>query len=166
MKENMENKKYELVEDDFIIHEGRKLYRIRALKKIDTRKTLIFKGDIGGYIESYHNLSQEGECWIFPDAKVYGNARVKGDVKLYIGVKVYGNARIEDCASIASGAEIFDNAIVKDFAIVRGDAKIYGNASIEDCAIVEVGSEIYGNASIFSSDQCICSGKYCDNVRV
>jgi hypothetical protein len=56
----MENKKYELVEDDFIIHNGRKLYRIKALKKL--KKSHVFgsfivqKGEIGGYVEGYHNL--------------------------------------------------------------------------------------------------------------
>jgi hypothetical protein len=64
--------KYELVKDDFILHEGKKLYRIKALRDIDLFGDYkIFKGQLGGYIEGYHNLSQEGNCWVFSPAKIY-----------------------------------------------------------------------------------------------
>jgi len=58
--------KYEILKDDFIEFDGRKLYRIKALK--DFRN--VEKGEIGGYIESKRNLSHEGDAW------VSGNARV------------------------------------------------------------------------------------------
>jgi len=41
------------------------LYRIRALKDFGDVK----KGDIGGYIQSKSNLSQEGNVWIYDAAK-------------------------------------------------------------------------------------------------
>ena len=63
------NKKYELT-DETIIYNGRKLYRIRALKDFANIK----KGDLGGYIESEYNLSQNGNGWIYDNAKVYDHA--------------------------------------------------------------------------------------------
>lgn len=51
------------------------LYRIRALRSFGTVKA----GDIGGYIQSEANLSQEGRCWIHGDSKVYLHGRVEGD---------------------------------------------------------------------------------------
>ena len=57
--------KYELIkEEDF--------YRIKALKDFGDVK----KGDIGGLIEAEKNLSQEGNAWVYEDARVSGNARV------------------------------------------------------------------------------------------
>ena len=38
-------------------------------------------GDIGGWIESEKNLSQNGDAWVRGDAWVYGDARVYGDAK-------------------------------------------------------------------------------------
>ena len=48
--------KYEILEDEFIELNGRKLYRIKALKNF----CHIEKGEVGGYIESEQNLSQKG----------------------------------------------------------------------------------------------------------
>jgi hypothetical protein len=64
--------KYEILKDEFIEFDDRKLYRIKALK--DFR--YVRKGTVGGYIEYEQNLSQEGYAWVSDDARVYGNARV------------------------------------------------------------------------------------------
>ena len=61
------DKKYELIPSDM---EG--LFRIKALKDFSNVK----KGDIGGYVESEKNLSQDGNCWIYDNAVVMGNAKV------------------------------------------------------------------------------------------
>ena len=50
--------KYEILKDDFIEFDDRKLYRIRALKDFHNVK----EGEAGGYIESEQNLSQEGDA--------------------------------------------------------------------------------------------------------
>ncbi|HEZ5295884.1 TPA: hypothetical protein WIX58_001203, partial [Neisseria meningitidis] len=70
--------KYEILKDEFIEFDGRKLYRIKALKDFHNVK----EGKFGGYIESERNLSHEGDAWVSGDAWVYGDARV------------YGNARV------------------------------------------------------------------------
>jgi len=67
--------KYEILKDEFIEFDGRKLYRIKALKDFHNVK----KGKVGGYIESEQNLSQEGNTWVYGNARVYGNACVSGD---------------------------------------------------------------------------------------
>ena len=55
----MENKKYELLEDDAIVREGRKLYRIQALRNV---RIGVKTGAVGGYVEKEANLSHEGAC--------------------------------------------------------------------------------------------------------
>ena len=70
--------KYEMLYDDKIEMGGHTLYRIRALKDFFGAKA----GDLGGYIEGESNLSHEGTCW------VYDNARVCGDACVYDNAKI------------------------------------------------------------------------------
>ena len=74
----MEEKKYKLT-GETIEHDGHTLHRIKALKDFLTVK----KGDLGGWIENEYNLSQESDCWVFNEAKVYGNARISRDSYIY-----------------------------------------------------------------------------------
>lgn len=62
-------KKYELTTNT-IEHMGRTLYQIKALMNFG----IIREGDLGGYIESEKNLSQEGNAWVSNDAWVSRNA--------------------------------------------------------------------------------------------
>ena len=71
----METKKYKIRKDLSYAFDGHELYRVEALKDFGNVK----KGSVGGFIEKEENLSQEGTCWIFLDAKVYDNAKVFGN---------------------------------------------------------------------------------------
>lgn len=107
------------------------LYRIEALRDFG----LIKAGDKGGFVQSYHNLSQEGNCWIhdeakvFGRAKVYGNAFVKGNAFVFDDAKVYGNASVNGDATVYDKAEVF------------GVARVYGNAFVKGDAIIETGRD-------------------------
>ena len=70
-------KKYKLTEES-INYCSKILYRIEALKDFDDVK----KGDMGGYVQSEDNLSQEGNCWVFGNAWVYDNAVVCGNAEI------------------------------------------------------------------------------------
>lgn len=74
-------KKYKLT-DEAIKYNCVTLYRIEALRNFGSIKA----GDKGGFVQSYHNLSQEGDCWIHGEAKVFGNAKV------YENAQVFGSA--------------------------------------------------------------------------
>ena len=65
---------------------GTTLYQIKAEMSFGN----ISKGDLGGYIEKKENLSEEGNAWVYDDARVYGNARVYGDAWVYGDALVYG----------------------------------------------------------------------------
>lgn len=132
----MRRRKYKLVKRDFIIHEGRKLYRIKALKTIGMFSDVL-KGDLGGYVEGYHNLSQQGHSWIFHNAKVYENARVKD------------NALVGGEAEISGNAEVKDNATVGDNTKVYGNAKICGGAQVISNAVVFGNAKVTGNSNLF-----------------
>jgi hypothetical protein len=72
--------KYEL------IPEG-DMFRLKALRDFGN----VQKGDLGGLVKGEHNLSHEGHCW------VYGNARVSGNAGVYGDARVYGDADVTQC---------------------------------------------------------------------
>ena len=66
------------------------MFRIKALQDFGNIK----KGDLGGLIEKEINLSQEGDCWVSRNAKVFGNAVLHGNAKVFGTAEVFGNAII------------------------------------------------------------------------
>ena len=97
---------------------GITLYQIKAEKDFSDFN----KGDLGGWIEKEDNLSQEGNCWVHGNARVYEDARVSGDARVYGNAQVYGDARV------SGDARVYGNAQVYEDARVSGDARVYGNA--------------------------------------
>src|SRR5260363_4874 len=112
------SKKYELLKEDCIEHDGRTLYRIRALRDFEYVGT----GQLGGYIEKEENLSHEGEAWVYGNARVYDNAWVFGNARVYDNAQISGEAWVSDNARVFGNVRVFDNARVS------GDARIDSNS--------------------------------------
>ena len=68
-------KKYELTSETKVIN-GVKLHQIKALNSFGNIK----EGDLGGWIESEKNLSQDGNAKVYDNAKVGENAEVSGTI--------------------------------------------------------------------------------------
>ena len=149
------DKKYKLTQEniDFL---GRTLYRIEALKDFDKVK----KGDMGGYVESEKNLSQEGNCWIYDNAVVFDSAYVCGDAKVCDNAQVFGDARVYDNARVFGNAEVWNNALVDDNALVYDNAKVFGNAQVYSDA------QIFGNAEVADYVEIGDNAIICDNAQV
>ena len=178
----MTTKKYELVKSDSIFLNDKTLYRIRALKDFDTNigkfiVKKVKKNDLGGYVESKKNLSQEGTCWIQDNAKVYDNAKILNDAQVFGNAKVHGDSSIFGDAVVCDNAEVFDNAGIYENAkifgdsIVFGNAKVHGDSSIFGDAVVCNKTEIFGDVEVsgnaivsgiakIGSNQKIKSGEY------
>ena len=139
-------KKYELLNDDFIKFNGRKLYRIRALRSFRNVK----KGDLGGYIEKENNLSHADNAWVYDDARVSDNARVYDDAWVSNNAQVFGNARVYDDVWVSSNARVSDNAHIFGYARVSGNSEISGNTRISNNA------RVYGNANIINNNDYCC----------
>lgn len=70
------------------------VYRIRALEDIENENDFqldVKKGDLGGWVSGYHNLSQQGNCWIYDNSIVMDNARVEDDAIVYGNSTMIGN---------------------------------------------------------------------------
>lgn len=155
--------KYELT-DETCRQYGRTLHRIRALRDIPRHG--VQAGDLGGWVASESNLSQNGEAWIGGNARVggnvrisgnvwigsnvriSGNARIGGDARVYGNVRIGGDVRVGGGALIYGNARISDNAWIDDNVRVRGDARVGGDALIYGNARVGGYSQIYGNARV------------------
>ncbi len=144
-----ESKKYELV-DASDSSSVKKLYRIKALRDFHNVK----KGDLGGYVESEHNLSHSGTCWIYEEAHVVGNA------------KVYEDARIRDKAWIYDDAEVYGTATVRNQACVFGHGKVYDNADVSDHANVYQGAKVFKEARVFGRAKLRFNMKATKNITV
>lgn len=140
----METKKYKIRKDLSYTFDGHKLYRVEALKDFGNVK----KGSIGGFIEKEDNLSQEDNCWIFLDGKVYDNA------------KVFGNAVIDGFAQVCDNSVVFGNAQVRGYSKVKDNARVFNNARMEGCSIVKDNAQVYGNSLLLDNAQV------CDNANL
>lgn len=126
-------RKYELT-DKTINYDGHILHRIKALRDFGDVKA----GDLGGYIESYSNLSHSGECWVYNQAKVYSHASVRNDAELHNCAEAKDYAIIEDKASLWDKAIVYDYACVVGNSVVSDDAKIYSLAVIKNCTVKDI----------------------------
>ena len=126
-------KKYELTSETKVIN-GLELHRIKALKSFGN----INKGELGGWIESEKNLSQDGDSWVYDNAKVYENARVFDNAKVYNNAWVRGNATVSGDATVEDNATVGEDATVEENAWVRGNARVGGDATVggdADCIV-------------------------------
>lgn len=140
----MKTKKYKIRKDLSYTFDGHKLYRVEALKDFGDVK----KGSIGGFIENEKNLSQEGNCWIYLDAKVYDNA------------KVFGNSVIDGHAQVCDNAMVFEKAQVRGHSKIKDNARVFNNARIEHNSIVKDNAQVYGNSLLLENAQV------CDNANL
>lgn len=138
----MEQKKYEITD---ISHPSNpKWHRIRSL--VDLCDDVV-KGTLGGYVESYENLSQEGDSWVGMDAVACEDAYVSDD------------AILTDCAIAKGSSYIGKNALVAGHAVVQDYANITAGL-ITDTACV------CGYATIWSEEQRLCAPVIRGNARI
>lgn len=153
-KEN--TKKFELVENLTLYHNGGLLYRIRALKNFGDVK----KGDIGGWVESEKNLSQKGLCWIYDDAKVSAKARVSENARVMDLAVVDSNARVYGTAGVC------DLSHVTDYATVRGNSIVRDKSCVMEFGLVDDHAFLYDRATVSGRAQVVGFARVCDDSRV
>lgn len=142
-------KKYKLTKKT-IIHNGIKLFQIKALKTFGNVK----KNDLGGYIEKMSNLSQCGDAWVYGDAQVYEDAQVFGDAQVYGNARVYGDAQVYENAWVFGNARVYGNVRVSVNAQVSGNTWVFGNVWVSGNARVYRNAQVSGGAEV-SGNACI-----------
>ena len=136
-------KKYELTSETKVI-DGVELHRIKALASFGNIK----KGELGGWIESEINLSQDGNAWIGENAMVFGNAWVYENATVDNNATVFGHAWVEGHATISGNSTVGGDAWVYGNAIICGHSEVRENAIICENATVRGNATVGGNATI------------------
>ena len=122
-------KKYELTQNTFTIA-MEDLYQIKALQDFGDVKA----GDLGGYIKSEKNLSQKGDCWVYPGSFAYEDATITGSSKILNGAHICGNAEIDDSIIKDVGTLVCDYSKVIR-STVKGGAWIHHDVKVCDSII-------------------------------
>ena len=162
-----ERKKYRLM-DETITIAGVTLYRIQAMRDFGN----VRKGDRGGFIQSENNLSHEGSCWVYENAKVYGDAEVSENALVYENAEVcgaawvYGNTMVCGNAIVSEKAKVYGNAIVYGNARVCGYAKVCGDAEVFGYAMIYGDAWVYGNALVYGDAWISGNAEICGNVDI
>lgn len=110
------------------------LYRIRALRDIGDD---VKKGDLGGHVEGYHNLSQYEDCWIYPDAMACDNSRVEGNAKIRGHARVLENAMARENCEMTGDSILSENAILSGYAKMQDKSKAFGHSRIRGDALMK-----------------------------
>lgn len=124
---------------------GSVLHQIIAAKDIKCSKGIIKRGDLGGYIENEDNLSQEGNCWVYPDARIYDNAKVMGNAVIDSSC-IYDHVEISDDVMISS-SEISDMVIISGSSIISNSI-VFHDAIIENSYVQDA---FIGTAGLITS---------------
>lgn len=122
------------------------MHRIRALR--DVRED-VRAGDLGGFVQSERNLSQEGTCWIADNAIAAEEACVSGHSLLSDNAWACGHAAIFDRA-IVSGNAVLDGGVfvaagrIRDHAYIGGNAEIFASRVTGEAPVISESASVYG----------------------
>ena len=102
-------------------------YCLKAVKDFSD----VQKGDLGGFVDGYRNLSQEGNCWIYDRAWAKDNSKVSEDARISGFAKVIGNSQVY------GKAIVYDSAVVSEKSMVYGNTKLCGDVNIKNKILSE-----------------------------
>lgn len=159
---NQNDKKYQILKDDFVkvhtfkscISDGEmsiveiKLYRIQALKtftKPGGYNPVVHVGELGGYVESEVNLSQEGTCWLFDRARVNDGGKVLDDAIVYDKCLVSKNSIVRGGSVVGGHCFITNQSVIID-------SRLEGNVIVNGHSTVHSGAYLYGEIGVDQSD--------------
>lgn len=125
------------------------LHRIQAVTDIGEH---VKCGDLGGFVQSEDNLSQEGTCWI------YDRAICCEDAYVTQAACMYDDAVAKECAWIGGTATMHDEALAEGDSIMKsgsirekgqiaGDAFVTKNERSGYSPLIFGSSRVYGSIS-------------------
>ena len=100
------------------------LRRIRALKSFND----VTVGELGGYVETPNNLSQEGNCWLHDSSRMHDNSHM------------YGNSCMHD------NSHMHDNSCMYGNSRMHGSSRMYGNSRMHDSSRMHDNSHMHDNS--------------------
>ena len=98
---------------------------------------------VGGWIESEHNLSHDGNCFVFDNAIVMDDARVIDNAIVKDFGVIMNNGLVKDNGVVKDCGLVKDNGVVKDYCIVKGNALILNNMVVSKGDIISDNNILY-----------------------
>lgn len=136
--------KYELMSDDHREMSGGPAFRVRALRAIPRHNVNV--GDLGGYVQGFHNLSQDNSAWVASEAVVTERARVDGDALAAERSHLTGDARLLGEAVVTGGVYMAGRAVVTDRARVAAGTSVEGQVLIGGDVVIRHALHLSGDA--------------------
>ena len=150
----MENRKYEMTNITMEFEE-RTLYRIRALKNFRNVKA----GELGGWVSGKHNLSQEGECWIYNEAKCMDNARMYHNSTMYNNSvmcdfsEMHGRSEMHNYSAMYDNSRMYNCSAMYDNSRMYNDSKMYNNSRMFDNSAMYNNAVMLDNSKMFENSR-------------
>lgn len=151
----MENRKYEMTNITMEFEE-RTLYRIRALKNFRNVKA----GDLGGWVSDKYNLSQEGECWIYDEAKCMDNARMYHNSAMYNNSVMCDFSEMHGCSEMHNYSAMCDNSRMYNCSAMYDNSRIYNDSKMYN------NSRMFDNSAMYNNAVMLDNSKMFENSRM
>ena len=151
----MENRKYEIT-DITMEFEERTLYRVRALKNFRNVKA----GDLGGWVSGKHNLSQEGECWIYDEAKCMDNARMYHNSAMYNNAVMCDFSEMHGCSEMHNYSAMLDNSRMYNCSAMYDNSRMYNDSKMYS------NSRMFDNSAMYNNAVMLDNSKMFENSRM
>ena len=151
----MENRKYEMTNITMEFEE-RTLYRIRALKNFRNVKA----GDLGGWVSGKYNLSQEGECWIYDEAKCMDNARMYHNSAMYNNAVMCDFSEMHGCSEMHNYSAMLDNSRMYNCSAMYDNSRMYNDSKMYS------NSRMFDNSAMYNNAVMLDNSKMFENSRM
>jgi hypothetical protein len=156
-QEGVTNPKYDLVELEEVSSTGDPLYQIVANNGFYAQgNSRVDKGDLGGIVSGWNNLSQLGKCWIQEGARCLESFIVMDDAfiestaqcgtlgrmagKTIISGKVQGGYSTLIGVHVGKNSEVFADPESSFGIFLSGDIRLWGQTKITDSVSMSVTS--------------------------
>ena len=151
----MENRKYEMTNITMEFEE-RTLYRVRALKNFRNVKA----GDLGGWVSGKHNLSQEGDCWIYDEAKCMDNARMYHNSAMYNNAVMCDFSEMHGCSEMHNYSAMLDNSRMYNCSAMYDNSRMYNDSKMYS------NSRMFDNSAMYNNAVMLDNSKMFENSRM
>ena len=149
------NKKYEMTNITMEFEE-RTLYRVRALKNFRNVKA----GDLGGWVSGKHNLSQEGDCWIYDEAKCMDNARMYHNSAMYNNAVMCDFSEMHGCSEMHNYSAMLDNSRMYNCSAMYDNSRMYNDSKMYN------NSRMFDNSAMYNNAVMLDNSKMFENSRM
>jgi hypothetical protein len=147
----MKNDKFALLAaPEYPLGQHLKLYRLVAMRDIGID---VKAGDQGGLVSGPMNLSEKGECWVYPDSMVHSGARVMDDAQVRVGASVSGPVRMRERSKVIGRITLMAHIELRHDQVLEAQYAVIVNLSLH-----RIGQFVKEGLTTFAMDLAVNDG--------